>query len=157
MEGVSLCVMLWYRWCVKWSFWCYGESCLRVLCYCVEAAKQSEIKKTVLTSSTSVLSLINGGIISEQKETHSPYTLVGPTVTRPEQDSLTVLILDNQLYINCPLLTKLIRSSGKPTMLSLFSSNLNTYSSSCFCCYLFRISCLNICESILISCNLKIK
>ena len=32
-------------------------------------------------------SYINGGFISEQKRIQ-PYTLVGPTVTRPVQDSL---------------------------------------------------------------------
>ena len=32
------------------------------------------------------------------KQTYKPYTLVGPTVTRPVQDPLAVLLLDNQLH-----------------------------------------------------------
>ena len=30
---------------------------------------------------------------------YKPYTLVGPTVTRPVQDPLAVVLLDNRLYI----------------------------------------------------------
>ena len=33
------------------------------------------------------------------KQTYKPYTLVGPTVTRPEQDPLAVVNLDNRLYM----------------------------------------------------------
>ena len=38
------------------------------------------------------------------KETYKPYTLVGPTVTRPVQDPLAVVLLDNLLYIHASLL-----------------------------------------------------
>ena len=38
-------------------------------------------------------------IFTIEKETYQPYALVGPTVTRPVQDPLAVLLLDNQLYI----------------------------------------------------------
>ena len=31
--------------------------------------------------------------------TYKPYTLVGPTVTRPVQDPLAAVLLENQLYI----------------------------------------------------------
>ena len=34
-------------------------------------------------------------------KTDKPYTLVGPTVTRPAQDPLAVKLLDNRLYISC--------------------------------------------------------
>ena len=34
------------------------------------------------------------------KETYKPYTLVGPTVTRPLLDPLAVLLLHNQLYMS---------------------------------------------------------
>ena len=53
------------------------------------------LNKSVLTSSTSVLSYIKEGIISEQKWTYKPYTLVGPPVIRPVPDPLAVLSHDN--------------------------------------------------------------
>ena len=53
---------------------------------------------TVITSSTNVLSFVNGGIVSEQKRLTS-LILVGPTVTRPVQDPLAVSLLDNRLHI----------------------------------------------------------
>ena len=34
----------------------------------------------------------------QQQWTYKPYTLVGPTVTSPVQDSLAVALLDIQLY-----------------------------------------------------------
>ena len=40
------------------------------------------------------------GKLQEGKEqTYKPYTLVGPTVTRPVQDPLAVTCLKNLLYI----------------------------------------------------------
>ena len=52
----------------------------------------------MLTLPTSVLSFINGGIISEQYRLTS-WTLAGPTVTRLVQVPLAVLSLDNPLCI----------------------------------------------------------
>ena len=33
-------------------------------------------------------------------QAYKPYTLVGPSVTRPVQDSLAVLLLENRLYMS---------------------------------------------------------
>ena len=57
------------------------------------------LNTSVLTLSTSVLSFFNGGIIRDLSRltSYKPYTLVGPTVTRPVQDPLAVLSLDNWL------------------------------------------------------------
>ena len=43
-------------------------------------------------------------------------TLVGPTVTRPVQDPLAILSLDNRLYINVE-----IKDVMKPKQLSIFN------------------------------------
>ena len=51
---------------------------------------------TVLTLSTSVLFLSTEGSLVN-KETYQPYTLVRPTVTRPVQDPLAVLLFDNRI------------------------------------------------------------
>ena len=37
------------------------------------------------------------GFCKQIKQTYKPYTLMGPTVTRPVQDPLAVLRLENQL------------------------------------------------------------
>ena len=67
--------------------------------YLAKQMMQIERKYSVLTTSTSVRSFTNGGIISEQKQTYKHYTLVRPTVTRPVSNTLDVLSLNNQLYM----------------------------------------------------------
>ena len=67
--------------------------------YLAKQMIQIERKYSVLTSSTSVLSFTNGGIISEQKRTYKPKTLVRPTVTRPVSNTLDVLSFNIQLYM----------------------------------------------------------
>ena len=39
------------------------------------------------------------GFCKQIKQTYKPYTLMGPTVTRPVQDPLAVLRLENLLYM----------------------------------------------------------
>ena len=54
-----------------------------------------------------------------KKETYKPYTLVGPTVTRPVYYSLAVLLLDNQLYILLYKMFVYVNKNVKPKLIQL--------------------------------------